>query len=98
MKTRKAWQMIDYDHDSGQIDRKVIRALLTVDPGWASLVELSWNVAHEDVDGRRVARAVISSLVRQGVLDNLYIRHANKPIEIVHLDHAALRNYLGDEQ
>jgi len=75
-------------------DPEVLEALLNVEPGWASDLELSWNIAGNDLPGRRRVRLALTALARSNALDHLYIRHHGEPLAITKIDPDAIRALL----
>jgi hypothetical protein len=76
----------------------LLEKLLQVDPGWATDVEISWNISDDDVAARRRVRQFLSVLGRLGVLPRMFVRHNGEPLGCLNIDHAAIRAAMGDDQ
>jgi hypothetical protein len=75
-------------------DYVLLQSLLDCEAGWATELELSWNVAGDDLNGRRQVRALLASLGRQRVLERIFVRNNREPLACVFLDHQAVRDLL----
>ena len=92
--------MIPNPYDASSVvgseeDYDLLESLLTCESGWATVAELSWNVAGQDSSGRRRVRALLVSLGRQDVLDRIFVRNNGEPWACVRLDHDAIRDVMG---
>jgi hypothetical protein len=98
--------MSDREALSSHTDTAIIRAMIDIDvePTWRSALQISFDLAPADDDLalRRIVRAVVGQLVRDGVLRSLDAVHQGRALEIINVDPKALETYfethLGDER
>ncbi|MGA9078327.1 MAG: hypothetical protein WB383_08350 [Acidimicrobiales bacterium] len=68
----------------------MIRQFAELGPEWFSAVEVSWEVAGADREGRRRVRLVIRELARSGTVERIFARHNSEPLELVRFDRDVL--------
>jgi len=78
---------------------ELLRILLTLDQGWASDLQLSWEIGSDSLDARRQVRRLLSGIGRSGVLERIFVRHnGGEPLAITRVDHPAIRETLGEDR
>lgn len=74
----------------------LLRRMADADPGWVSVVQLSWDVAGDDDQERRDVRHLTSTLHRQGVWQAIFARHRAGQLMLVRVDRDALEAWLDE--
>jgi hypothetical protein len=81
-----------------RMDRHVLEALLELDEGWASDLQLSWEIAGPDLASRRQVRHALTVIGRSGALERIVARHREEPVPLTRVDHQAIREELEQDQ
>jgi hypothetical protein len=78
---------------------EILRILLTLDEGWWSDLQISWEIGGQDLDARRAVRGVLSAVGQTGVQERIFVRHrGGEPFAVTRVDHAAIREALDENQ
>lgn len=72
----------------------LLAQLATLERGWASMVQASFEVAPDDAGRRSYVRRLLHELVRDEVIDRMVIRHRDEGMSVVYLDPEAIRSQL----
>lgn len=63
----------------------LVKRLLTLDPGWASVAEITCTLEPDDPEARSELRRQLRSLVNTGPVRSIYVRHRGEPMLCIYL-------------
>lgn len=74
-----------------------LRRLLDVEPGWATVAELTFGLEPDSSDRRSDTRRALGDLARTRALEVVYVRHRGAPLLCIKVDHLRITALLADE-
>lgn len=78
-------------YDDARAD--ILERLAECEPGWASAVQLSFEVAGDDAVERSHVRRAINELCRSQIIERIFARHRDDSMPVVNIDPAAILRY-----